>query len=57
VSLRFVQNIKLVEHLVRGTSPAVRAPRLELIGEEKAAIEAVVAAALNNRPALPRLAA
>jgi 4-hydroxy-tetrahydrodipicolinate synthase len=57
VSLRFVQNIKLVEHLVRGTSPAVRAPRLELIGDEKVAIEAVVAAALNNRPALPRLAA
>jgi len=57
VSLRFVQNIKLVEHLVRGTSPAVRAPRLELIGTEKAAVEAVVAAALKNRPALPRLAA
>lgn len=57
VSLRFVQNIKLVEHLVRGTSPAVRAPRLELIGAEKAAVEAVVAAALKNRPELPRLAA
>jgi 4-hydroxy-tetrahydrodipicolinate synthase len=57
VSLRFVQNIKLVEHLVRGTSPAVRAPRLELIGAEKAAVEAVVAAALKRRPQLPRLAA
>jgi 4-hydroxy-tetrahydrodipicolinate synthase len=57
VSLRFVQNIKLVEHLVRGTSPAVRAPRLELIGAEKAAVEAVVAAALKNRPELPRMAA
>jgi 4-hydroxy-tetrahydrodipicolinate synthase len=57
VSLRFVQNIKLVEHLVRGTSPAVRAPRLELIGAERAAVEAVVAAALKNRPALPKLAA
>ena len=57
VSLRFVQNIKLVEHLVRGTSPAVRAPRLELIGAEKAAVEAVVAAALKNRPQLPKLAA
>jgi 4-hydroxy-tetrahydrodipicolinate synthase len=57
VSLRFVQNIKLVEHLVRGTSPAVRAPRLELIGAEKAAVEAVVAAALKTRPQLPRLAA
>jgi 4-hydroxy-tetrahydrodipicolinate synthase len=57
VSLRFVQNIKLVEHLVRGTSPAVRAPRLELIGAEKAAVEAVVAGALKTRPQLPRLAA
>ena len=57
VSLRFVQNIKLVEHLVRGTSPAVRAPRLELAGAEKAAVEAVVAAALKNRPEVPRLAA
>ena len=56
VSLRFVQNIKLVEHLVRGTSPAVRAPRLELIGAEKAAVEAVVAAALQTRPDLARLA-
>jgi dihydrodipicolinate synthase/N-acetylneuraminate lyase len=52
VSLRFVQNIKLVEHLVRDTSPAVRAPRLELIGAEKAAVEAVVAAALKTRPDL-----
>jgi len=57
VSLRFVQNIKLVEHLVRGTSPAVRAPRLELIGAEKSAVEAVVAHALKHRPELPSLAA
>ena len=56
VSLRFVQNIKLVEHLVRGTSLTVRAPRLELIGAEKAAVEAVVAAALQTRPDLARLA-
>ena len=57
VSLRFVQNIKLVEHLVRGTSATVRAPRLELIGEEKAAIEAVVAAALKARPDLAQFGA
>jgi len=56
VSLRFVQNIKLVEHLVRGTSPKLRAPRLELIGEERAAIEAIVAKALKTRPDLARLA-
>ena len=52
VSQRFVQNIKLVEHLVRGTSPVVRAPRLALVGDEKARVEAVVAAALAKRPDL-----
>jgi 4-hydroxy-tetrahydrodipicolinate synthase len=52
VSARFVQNIKLAEHMVRGTSTTVRAPRLELEGEEKAAVEAVVAAALKTRPDL-----
>ena len=48
VSARFVQNIKLAEHMVRGTSTTVRAPRLELAGEEKAAVEAAVAAALED---------
>jgi 4-hydroxy-tetrahydrodipicolinate synthase len=52
VSLRFVQNIKLVEHLARGTSPKVRAPRLELAGAEKAQVEALVATALKTRPDL-----
>ena len=52
VSARFVQNIKLAEHMVRGTATTVRAPRLELVGEEKAAVEAVVAAALKVRPDL-----
>ena len=52
VSARFVQNIKLAEHMVRGTATTVRAPRLELAGEEKAAVEAVVAAALQD-PAGP----
>ena len=55
VSQRFVQNIKLAEHMVRGTSTTVRAPRLELVGEEKAKVEAVVAAALKMRPDLGRL--
>jgi len=54
VSARFVQNIKLVEHMVRGTATTVRAPRLELAGAEKAAVETVVAAALENRPDLAR---
>ncbi len=52
VSQRFVQNIKLTEHMVRGTSTTVRAPRLELAGEEKRQVEAVVAAALKTRPDL-----
>ena len=46
------QNIKLVEHLVRGVSPTVRAPRLELVGEERAAVERIVAEALKARPDL-----
>ena len=52
VSARFVQNIKLAEHMVRGTSTTVRAPRLELAGAEKAAVEAVVPTALKSRPDL-----
>ena len=54
VSLRFVQNIKLVEHLTRGTAATMRAPRLELAGAEKAQVEALVAAALKTRPNLAR---
>ena len=54
VSQRFVQNIKLTEHMVRGTATTVRAPRLELAGEEKRQVEAVVAAALKTRPDLAR---
>jgi 1-pyrroline-4-hydroxy-2-carboxylate deaminase len=52
VSLRFVQNIKLVEHLTRGTAATMRAPRLELVGAEKAAVEALVATAVKTRPNL-----
>ena len=52
VSNRFVQNIKLAEHLVRGTAPTVRAPRLELAGEELARVESIVSAALAKRPDL-----
>ncbi len=52
VSTKFVQNIKLVEHMVRGTSISVRAPRLPLAGAEEAAVRAVVTGALANRPNL-----
>jgi 4-hydroxy-tetrahydrodipicolinate synthase len=54
VSNRFVQNIKLVEHMVRGTATTVRGPRLELAGEELAAVKKTVSAALASRPNLAR---
>lgn len=52
VSHRFVQNIKLVEHMVRGTPTTVRAPRLDLPPEERIRVESVVAAAMKARPDL-----
>ena len=55
VSARFVQNIKLVEHIVRGTSTAVREPRLNLTPEEQARIREIVATALANRLSLPEI--
>jgi len=57
VSVKFVQNIKLVESIVRGTSPVVRAPRLPLEGAERDRVTAIAKAALASRPALPDLAA
>lgn len=49
---KFVQNIKLVEHLVRGTSPAVRQPRLELSGVEADHVRDVTRRSLSMRPDL-----
>lgn len=54
VSHRFVQNIKVVEGIVRGTSTIVRAPRLELEGAELERVEETVAAALATQPDLAR---
>jgi len=54
VSNRFVQNIKLAEHMVRGTATTVRAPRLELAGEELARVRNIVSMALAKRPNLAR---
>jgi 4-hydroxy-tetrahydrodipicolinate synthase len=54
-AVRFVQNIKLVEHLVRGTSITTRAPRLELTKEETAEVRRLVEAALRTRPDLAKL--
>jgi dihydrodipicolinate synthase/N-acetylneuraminate lyase len=54
VSHRFVQNIKVVEEMVRGTSTVVRAPRLELEGAELERVRDIVAAALETQPDLAR---
>jgi 4-hydroxy-tetrahydrodipicolinate synthase len=51
---KFVQNIKLVEHLVRGTSTVTRAPRLPLVGAELAHVTAVTQAGLRTRPDLAK---
>lgn len=53
VSRYLVQNIKLVEKLVLNSNDRVRAPRMPLIGDQKALVEAVVEKALANRPILP----
>jgi 4-hydroxy-tetrahydrodipicolinate synthase len=53
---KFVQQIKLAEHIVRGTSPVVRQPRLQLAGEDEAAVRRIVEASLASRPKLDRAA-
>ncbi|WP_429232005.1 dihydrodipicolinate synthase family protein [Inquilinus ginsengisoli] len=54
VSLRFVQNVKLAEAIVRGTSTVVRQPRLELQGAERDRVETIVHTALAKRPDLAK---
>ncbi|MDQ0511210.1 dihydrodipicolinate synthase family protein [Ancylobacter amanitiformis] len=56
VSTYLVQNLKLVEALVTGTTEHVRAPRLPLEGAQRAKVEAIVAEALATRPALAKAA-
>ena len=51
VSTKLVQNLKLIDALVGVGTEHVRKPRLPLVGEERAFIEAVVAKALASRPA------
>ena len=57
VSTKLVQNIKLVEALVAKSNDRCRAPRLPLIGKERAAITKIVEDALRTRPKLPNLTA
>lgn len=55
-STKFVQYIKLTEAMVRGTSMVVRAPRLELAGEEERRVRDIVSRALERRIDLGRYA-
>ena len=55
VSTKLVQNIKLAEVLAGVGTETVRAPRLSLIGTERAEVIRVVEEALANRPVLPAL--
>jgi 1-pyrroline-4-hydroxy-2-carboxylate deaminase len=50
---KLVQYIKLAEAQVGLGSEYVRAPRLTLVGEERARILAIINAGIQNRPALP----
>lgn len=51
---KFVQKIKLAEHVVRGTSPTVRAPRLLLTGDEERQARAIIDRGMKNRPDLSK---
>lgn len=51
---KFVQNIKLCEHIVRGTSPVTRAPRLALVGAEAAQVRSITETGLKTRPDLSK---
>jgi len=52
VSARLVQNIKLVEAIAIDTNDRCRAPRMALMGAERARIEKIVREAMAKRPTL-----
>lgn len=52
---KFVHNIKLVEDVVGTGTEWMREPRLQLVGEERAAVLKVVNDALACRPTLPQI--
>lgn len=56
VSTYLVQNLKLVEAMVTGTTERVRAPRLPLDGEQRAKVEKIVREGLATRPTLAKAA-
>jgi 4-hydroxy-tetrahydrodipicolinate synthase len=53
--MKFVQYIKLAESITGTGSEHVRPPRLPLEGDERAKVTSVVRAAIESRPALPKL--
>jgi 4-hydroxy-tetrahydrodipicolinate synthase len=55
--VKLVQYIKLAEHLVYGAPEWTRAPRLPLVGEERAYVERTVKAAMQALEARHKLAA
>jgi dihydrodipicolinate synthase/N-acetylneuraminate lyase len=55
VSTYLVQNIKLCEALAINSNERVRAPRMPLSGERRAAVEKIVRRAIETRPAIPAL--
>ena len=57
VSTFLVQQIKLAEALVLGSTEHVRAPRLPLSGDHRARVDALIRERIACRPALPKLAA
>ncbi|NLR75533.1 MULTISPECIES: dihydrodipicolinate synthase family protein [Leeia] len=55
ISTKLVQNIKLAEAIVGVGTEHVRAPRLPLVGEERAQVEKIIRTALEKRPTLPQI--
>ncbi|MFT5779653.1 MAG: 4-hydroxy-tetrahydrodipicolinate synthase [Crocinitomicaceae bacterium] len=53
ISTKLVQNIKLAEVATGIGTEQVRAPRLSLIGEERAGVLAIIEEGLRTRPVLP----
>ena len=51
VSAKLVQNLKLIDVLAGVGTEHMRRPRLPLVGEERAAVQAIVKKALATRPA------
>ena len=52
VHKKLVQYIKLANQLTDMGAEWVRPPRLPLVGEERASVEAIVRRAIERRPAL-----